>query len=187
MFDLKSGVKQFQENIFPQHAKVFESLAGGQSPSVLMITCADSRVVPEMFTQSQPGDIFMCRNAGNMIPPYGSGNDGTVASIEFAIASFDIKTIVVCGHSDCGAMKGGMNKDAVKALPAIYDWLSHACSHREQNLEEYTFDNIQHQINHLMTYPLILEKFDNKEIDIQGWYFDIGTGQVTYLPSPLKD
>lgn len=179
MLSLNKGIQTFEKHIFPKKAGLFNTLANGQNPSVLMITCADSRIMPSLITQSEPGEVFVCRNAGNVVPPAGSGCDGTVASIEFAIASFDIDTIVVCGHSDCGAMKGVQDPTLAEGLPTVANWLQHSCKGEgHADLKSLTIENIRHQINHLLTYPAIKCKVDDGQIDIVGWYYDIGQGQV---------
>src|SRR3982751_6550922 len=104
---LLDGIRQFQKDVYPNRKELFEQLAGGQSPQALFITCADSRVVPDLITQTEPGDLFICRNAGNMVPAYSESQSGGVsATIEYAVAALNVEHVIVCGHTDCGAMKG---------------------------------------------------------------------------------
>ena len=105
MEELIQGVTKFQNEVYPGKEAAFRKLANGQNPEVLFITCADSRIDPGMLTQTQPGDLFICRNAGNVVPPHSNQTGGMTASIEFAVAALGVSHIVVCGHSDCGAMK----------------------------------------------------------------------------------
>ena len=101
-----NGYLQFKESGFKERKDLFEKLSNSQSPEVLFITCSDSRIDPNLITQTEPGELFVIRNAGNIVPPHTVASDGTVASIEFAVVALGVKHIVVCGHSNCGAMKG---------------------------------------------------------------------------------
>src|SRR5262245_41103473 len=122
---LLRGVTKFQTEVFPAQRPLFEGLASGQSPEALFITCADSRIVPQLITQSSPGDLFICRNAGNMVPPYGELHGGVSATIEYALCVLNVKHIIVCGHTDCGAMKGILHPEAVADMPTVRSWLAH--------------------------------------------------------------
>ena len=121
-----SGLVQFKSSSFEDRKELFAELANGQSPEVLFITCADSRIDPNLVTQTEPGDLFIIRNAGNIVPPHTRVSGGVTASIEYAVAVLGIKHIVVCGHSDCGAMKGALNIAALADLPHVQDWLDHS-------------------------------------------------------------
>jgi carbonic anhydrase len=126
MKDLIDGVVKFQKEIYPEKKELFARLAGKQTPRALFITCADSRVVPDLLTQCEPGDLFICRNAGNIVPTYGgSAMGGVSATIEYAVVALKIEHIVVLGHSDCGAMKGILHPEHVKHMPAVAAWLHH--------------------------------------------------------------
>src|SRR5947209_1011259 len=105
MQKLVEGVHHFQANIFSPQRELFERLADGQSPVALFITCSDSRINPNLLTQTEPGELFILRNAGNLVPPYGAGPGGEAATVEFATAALGIRDIIVCGHSHCGAMR----------------------------------------------------------------------------------
>ena len=123
---LIDGYARFRQHEFPKHQEMFEKLASGQQPQALFITCADSRVVPEFITQTGPGDLFVCRNAGNIVPPYGQINGGVSAAIEYAVLALGVRDIIVCGHTDCGAMKGMMHPECLDAMPTVRSWLRHA-------------------------------------------------------------
>ena len=126
MQKLIQGTHQFQSEDFLPLQGLFEHLAKGQNPETLFITCSDSRIDPNMLTRSKPGDLFIIRNAGNIIPPHGAGNGGEAATVEFAVAALGVKDIIICGHSHCGAMKGLLQPEQVASLPAVSSWLSYA-------------------------------------------------------------
>src|SRR5947207_3345280 len=126
MQKLIQGIHQFQKESFRPLRGLFEKLANGQNPETLFITCSDSRIDPTLLTKAQPGDLFILRNAGNIIPPHGAGNGGEAATIEFAVAALGVKDIIICGHSHCGAMKGLLQSELLTSLPAVSSWLSHA-------------------------------------------------------------
>src|SRR4030095_8194192 len=138
MKTLIDGFCRFKHDIFPGRKYAFRELAKGQKPKALFITCADSRVVPDLITQSQPGDLFMCRTVGNQVPPFGSQSEGGVSSsIEYAVQALDVRHIVVCGHSDCGAMKGVLRPEKLANLPSTASWLRNAAAARAIVLENY--------------------------------------------------
>src|SRR5262245_46408318 len=121
---------KFRREVFPQHQELFENLAASQSPSVLFVTCSDSRVVPDLILQSRPGDLFICRNAGNIIPPHGELAGGVSATIEYAVDVLQVRAIIVCGHSDCGAMRALLHPEKLTHLPTVARWLRQAESAR---------------------------------------------------------
>lgn len=188
-----SGVKRFQQDAYTQRKALFDELATGQSPEVLFITCADSRIDPNLITQTGPGDLFVCRNAGNVVPPKGTATSGITASIEFAVAALKVKHIVICGHTDCGAMKGAMNPGGLDALPHVQEWVGHcseavaSCADRHggelgpEHLREVTEENIRVQIQHLQDQPAVAAALQAGEVDIHGWLYDIGAGGVDVL------
>ena len=120
------GVIKFQREVFPEKQELFERLSTGQSPEALFITCSDSRIETAMLTQTDPGELFICRNAGNIVPPHTNQTGGMTASIEFAIGALRVPNIVICGHTECGAMKGAMNRDGLTHLPHVREWLGYA-------------------------------------------------------------
>lgn len=119
MQKLIQGIHQFQQQDIRPLKGLFEQLARGQSPETLFITCSDSRIDPNLLPRSQPGKLFILRNAGNIIPPHGPANGGEGATIEFAVAGLGVKDILVCGHSHCGAMKGRIEPESVASLPVM--------------------------------------------------------------------
>src|SRR6188768_474396 len=124
--ELVAGVHHFRAHLFREQRELFERLAKGQEPQSLFITCSDSRIDPNLITHTDPGDLFVLRNAGNIIPAYGATAGGEVATIEFAIMGLGVRDIVVCGHSHCGAMKGVLDPSSVAEMPAVADWLKNA-------------------------------------------------------------
>ncbi len=189
MEKLLQGLKKFQTDIYPLHQDRFEALANSQDPDVLFITCSDSRIDPNMITQSEPGELFICRNAGNIVPPHSHETGGMTASIEYAVSVLKVKHIIICGHSSCGAMKAAMDPLSVKQLPHVRVWLDHcraakeAVQHKhdvltEDHLDEVTKQNIILQMNHLKTHPAVFSKLHSKEVQVHGWMYDIKTGNV---------
>ncbi|MBE9064294.1 carbonic anhydrase [cf. Phormidesmis sp. LEGE 11477] len=191
MKDLIKGLREFQSNYVPEHKELLQELAQGQHPRVLFITCSDSRVQPELITQSDLGDLFVIRNAGNIIPPYGSTNGGEGATIEYAIKSLDIQHIVVCGHTTCGAMKGLLQVGELETkMPLVYNWLKHTEATRELVEEHYGYlakaeklstlvaENVLTQIDNLKTYPSVRSHLHRGEVQLHGWIYNIVDGSV---------
>ena len=183
------GVLDFQQSAYQERKELFHSLANTQSPEVLFITCADSRIDPSLITQSNPGDLFVCRNAGNVVPPHSAPTNGMTASIEYAVAALGVKHIVVCGHSNCGAMKGALAPEALASVPNVADWLGHCRSAVEvikerhqctdaEHLDELIEENVLLQIRHLKTHPAVLAKHATSKVQIHGWVYNIETGGV---------
>jgi len=192
MKKLVNGVHKFQSNVFPDNKDNYEAMARRQQkPMAVFVTCADSRVMPTVFTQSEPGDLFFVRNAGNIIPPHGTNAGGEAATIEYAVQVLGIRQIIVCGHSQCGAMKAIMETpEALEPLPSVRQWLHHADAtrqivhHKYKNLEgeerlvAAIEENVLVQINNLSTHPGIAALLATGELKVFGWYFDIATGMV---------
>ncbi|MBV9386121.1 MAG: carbonic anhydrase [Chroococcidiopsidaceae cyanobacterium CP_BM_ER_R8_30] len=191
MRKINQGIHQFQTNYFTTHREMFEQLALGQHPRILFITCCDSRIDPNLITQTQPGELFIVRNIGNIIPPYGATNGGEGAAIEYAIQSLDIKDIVVCGHSHCGAMKGllqpsGLNEE----LPLVHDWLKYAEGTRrllrynykgvegEDLLNAAIEENVITQLDNLRTYPIVHARLYSGQLNLHAWVYKIETGGI---------
>ncbi len=189
---LLDGVAQFSRNVFPSRRELFQRLAAGQNPTTLFITCADSRIVPEMLTQTDPGDLFVCRNIGNVVPAYGEMLGGVSAVVEFACVALGVSDIVVCGHSDCGAMKAMLDPDAplLRDMPTVSSWLRNAESARsvvaatrpdlegEARVEALVSQNVRTQIGHLRTHPAVAARVATGQVALHGWVYDIKTGEV---------
>ena len=186
MKSLINGILRFQSEQQPSKQALFDQLAGAQSPDVLMVTCADSRIDPGLITQTDPGELFICRNAGNIVPPLPGYSGDIAASVEFGVAALGVKHIVVMGHTDCGAMKGAMNREAVAALPKVYEWLGYAeeaASAADGNTENpllaVTEANVLLQLRNLTTHPAVTAGLEAGSVDLHGWVYHIGTGEVT--------
>lgn len=190
MRKLIEGLDDFKA-YFTANRELFEQLSHGQKPRVLFITCSDSRIDPNLITQTDPGDLFVIRNAGNIIPPYGAANGGEGAAVEYAIHALGIEQIVVCGHSHCGAMKGLLHLNKLQEdMPLVYDWLKHAEATRrlikenhkgrsdEELLEIATAENVLTQIENLETYPVIHSRLYQGKLKIYGWIYHLETGEV---------
>ncbi|MEP0915645.1 carbonic anhydrase [Leptolyngbya sp. DQ-M1] len=191
MKKLIQGHRQFRESYVPRHLDQLEELSHGQKPRVLFITCSDSRIDPNLITQADIGDLFIIRNAGNIIPPYGAANGGEGAAVEYAINALDIQQIIVCGHSHCGAMKGLLQLGKLEEeMPLVYDWLKHSEATRrlvrenysqysgEQLLEITIAENVLTQIENLKTYPVVHSRLYQRKLEIFAWVYHIETGEV---------
>jgi carbonic anhydrase len=188
MKKLIEGVLRFQEEIYPQHRELYQELASSQSPRWLLITCSDSRVVPSLLVQAGPGELFICRNAGNIVPAHSEHSGGVAATIEYAVQVLAVKHIIVCGHSDCGAMKAVLHPDRVAHLPAVAAWVAHAARARavvlevagegseEELLARLTEENVLAQMDNLRTLPSVAAKLKAGTLQIHGWLYDIATG-----------
>jgi carbonic anhydrase len=193
--ELIGRVVSFEKQVFPDQYALYSKLAAdGQSPKALMISCADSRVVPEHIMQAQPGDLFVCRNAGNIVPPYSTANGGVTSTVEYAVMVLGIRDIIVCGHSDCGAMKGLAGDPAkLESMPNVVAWLRHGTAARQVVDQSYpelderarvraiSLENVVAQLAHLRTHPSVAAGIARGEIALHGWFVDIGAGQVLGL------
>ncbi len=190
MQKLVSGLHKFQSEIFGTQQDLFQKLCTGQHPEALFITCSDSRISPNLLTQTNPGDLFILRNAGNLVTPYGDGHSAEAATIEFAVAGLGVKHIIVCGHTLCGAMKGLLNPAGLESMPAVRAWLSHAEATRrvieenyahlegEAKLTAVTEENVLAQVENLRTHPSARAAMARGELAVYAWVYKIQTGEV---------
>lgn len=191
MQKLVDGIHEFQDTYFTPHKQLFERLAKGQQPLALLITCSDSRIDPNLLTQTQPGELFILRNAGNIVPPYGAVAGGEAATIEFAVCALKIKDIIVCGHSHCGAMNGLLYPEQLGGLPAVRQWLTHAEATARIMKENYQHiteemprltatveENVLVQLENLRTHPSVAAGLARNELKLHGWVYKFETGQV---------
>jgi carbonic anhydrase len=189
MKELIAGVKKFQRDVFPQHRELFQQLAGGQSPEVLVISCSDSRVDLNLVTQARPGRIFELRNAGNIVPRFTSFVGGVTATIEFAVVALQVSNIIICGHSGCGAMSGLLAPENLERMPNVKRWLENAAevperladtasSNSSDMLQRAVETNIIVQLEHLRTHPCVAEAWDSGRLALHGWVYDIPSGTV---------
>ncbi len=190
MDKLVRGVHRFRRDIFEPNRAVYQRLADGQKPHSLFITCSDSRIDPEAITQSGPGDIFVLRNAGNLVPPFGAERGGAAAAVEYAVAGLGVRHVVVCGHTGCGAMRALLEPETVADLPATARWLQHAEATRrivDGRNDQPTFQgrwdetvevNVLVQLENLRTHPAVAAALAHGRVLLYGWVFDLRTGEV---------
>jgi carbonic anhydrase len=192
MYRLISGFRHFHENEFPSRRERYEELALGQKPSALFITCSDSRIVPHLLTHTEPGELFVLRNAGNIVPPSTAVPSGEAATVEYAVQVLKVEDVIVCGHSHCGAVNGLLHPESLTGLPAVEHWLAHAELVRreifDQGLQADGDDdllttavkaNVMAQLNHLRTYPAVIEAEGRGELRLHGCFYRFETGEVT--------
>lgn len=189
MDDLVAGIRRFQTSVYPQNKDKFRSLADGQSPKVLFVACSDSRVCPHLFTNAGPGDLFMLRNVGNLTPAYTGSGTTDEAAIEYAVTALRVSSVVICGHSDCGAMKALRSPSATETLPAVRAWLERAQStvasahagaaeNEELSLDRLLEVNVLRQLENLRTHPSVAARLAADDLSLHGWVYDIGSGRV---------
>lgn len=195
MNELIGRVFSFQDHVFPSNSDLYGKLArDGQNPKALMISCADSRVVPEYIVQAAPGDLFVCRNAGNIVPPFSQANGGVSSTVEYAVMVLGVRDIIVCGHSDCGAMKALCKPGSLDNMPNVAAWLRHSNAALKVADEAYphnhdeadrarilSLENVVAQIAHLRTHPSVAAAIARGELALHGWYVDIHAGEVLGL------
>lgn len=186
------GFLKFQKEVFPQRSALFKSLAEGQSPKVLFVTCSDSRVVPELLTQQEPGDLFVIRNAGNIVPSYGPEPGGVSATVEYAVSVLRVSDIVICGHSNCGAMGAIASCQCLDHLPAVAHWLRYAdaakaiiaaqdFSEPRARLDALVRENVVAQLSNIRTHPAVALALAQKRLNLHGWVYDIENGVIDAL------
>jgi carbonic anhydrase len=192
------GVRSFREVGFEANAELFHILAHGQSPRYLLITCSDSRVVPNLITGLGPGDLFSIRNAGNIVPPPTAGPSGEAASIEFAVVELKVKHIIICGHSNCGAMTSLVHREKLERLPAVAGFLAYADQARRNVKSRYprlegdelinhlVKENVLIQLNHLRSIGSVASALRRGELQVHGWVFMIETGEILAYDGPSK-
>src|SRR4051794_34255482 len=191
MEKLVQGIHKFQAGIFRARHELFERLTTGQNPQALFITCSDSRVMPDLITQAEPGDLFVVRNAGNLIPPHGAAPvSGEAATIEYAVKSLKIRDIIVCGHTLCGAMQALMQPNLLDEMPRMRQWLGHAEATREIISTSYQLsdpqsvwkatveENVLVQLENLRTHPCVAAALSRGDVKLHGWVYKLETGQV---------
>src|SRR6202049_1319057 len=189
------GLKQFQKKVFPKQRELFHQLAHQQRPVALFITCADSRIDPCLLTQTKPGELFICRVIGNIVPRYPETIGGVSATIEYAVGVLGVSDVIVCGHTDCGVMKGVLNPEALKPLANVTAWLGHAQPAREalaksegslsdpEFLLALTERNVVEQLKNLHTHPTVAAHLEQGNLKLYGWGYHIGKGMVTTFSS----
>jgi carbonic anhydrase len=187
---LVRGLHHFQQHVFRPQREFFETLATGQTPEVLFITCSDSRINPNLITQTDPGDLFIVRNAGNIVPPHSHDPGGEAATIEYAIEALGVTDVIVCGHSQCGAMKALVKPELLASMPIVATWLENAEATRriirasyghlsgDELLEIVVAENVLVQIEHLRTQPAVAAALSRGALRLHAWVYTIETGEV---------
>ena len=197
---LLEGAIRFQETIFPEREAMFAELARGQSPRTLFITCADSRVSPTLITQTKPGDMFVLRNIGNIVPSYGEMLGGVSAVVEYAVAALGVTDIVVCGHTDCGAMKALVDPEAagLERMPTVRSWLRNALAARRVTetlaadaepaaaMRVLIEQNVLLQMTHLRTHPAVAASLAEGALHLHGWVYDIERGTIDVVDEETR-
>jgi carbonic anhydrase len=189
--NLIAGIHRFQTTVFSSQRDLFQRLARGQSPDALFVTCSDSRISPNLITQTAPGELFILRNAGNIVPRHERApTGGEAATIEFAIAALGVRDIIVCGHSHCGAIRAVLEPVTVDGLPSLRGWLEHAAETRRIVLESYgnlssehrelaaVGENVLVQLENLQTHPVVAQRLADERLALHGWVYKIETGEV---------
>ena len=200
MKKIVEGIHSFQQSDFQEEQEFFQALAKGQSPRALFITCSDSRIAPNRLTKTNPGELFILRTAGNIVPPYGAVMGGEAATVEYAIAALKIHHVIVCGHSHCGAMSGLLAPDMIETLPAVQAYLGHAESTRRIMEENYSHitdfherldrtveENVLAQLENLRTHPTVAAAIGRKELELHGWVYKFETGEVFAFDPAIHD
>jgi carbonic anhydrase len=189
---LKAGIRRFGSEVYPDRKATYEAaVQQPQRPNALIVTCADSRIDPELLTQSGPGELFVTRNIGNLVPAYGEMLGGVSAVVEYAVSALKVKHIAICGHSDCGAMKGLLDPEGLSKMPTVENWLrnahtalsvSKALATKDERpsdvLRRLTEQNVLLQMQHLKTHPSVAGAMARGELTVSGWVYDIGHGEV---------
>jgi carbonic anhydrase len=187
---LVRGLHHFQQHVFRPQREFFEQLAKGQAPETLFITCSDSRINPNLITQTEPGELFIVRNAGNIVPPHSHDPGGEAATIEYAVEVLGVKDIIVCGHAECGAVKALLDPSGLEEMPIVRAWLDHAeatrriarksYAHLSGNdlLEVMVAENVLVQIDHLRTQPAVAAGIARGDLQLHAWVYAVRTGQV---------
>ena len=199
MKTLIDGIFQFQTEEVKPKLDYYKDLAKGQSPKALLITCSDSRIDPHLLTQTKPGELFVLRNAGNIVPAHGTGSGGEAGTIEYAVSALGIEHIIICGHSYCGAMKGLLHPDSLADLPAVGHWIKHAeatrqviehkCNHLDGDMRviEAAKENVLVQLNNLRTLPAVSAKLSTGQVQLHGWVYMIESGEVLSYDDSQKE
>ncbi len=201
MDELFDGIKEFNTKDFHEHKDLFEKIGRKQTPHTLFIGCSDSRVVPSLITKTLPGELFIVRNIANVVPYYRLAEEylATTSAIEYAVQVLEVDNIVVCGHSNCGGCNALFeNEKNLDRLPHTKHWLElsgrvkekiEASGITDPREREWMTEqlNIIEQMNHLITYPYIKEKYRERSINIYGWYYIIETGEVFNYDKDRKE
>ena len=197
MQEIIDGFLKFQRDVFPARKELFRKLATSQTPRTLFISCSDSRMVPELVTQREPGDLFVIRNAGNIVPSFGPEPGGVSATVEYAVAALGVTDVVICGHSDCGAMTAVATCKCLDHMPAVANWLRYADSAKlvnesrdhaseHERIDSMVRENVIAQLNNLKTHPSVALALAQGRLKLHGWVYDIESGFIDALDSTTR-
>ncbi|MGT2475457.1 carbonic anhydrase [Paraburkholderia terrae] len=197
MQEIIDGFLKFQRDVFPARKELFRKLATSQTPRTLFISCSDSRMVPELVTQREPGDLFVIRNAGNIVPSFGPEPGGVSATVEYAVAALGVTDVVICGHSDCGAMTAVATCKCLDHMPAVANWLRYADSAKlvnesrdhaseRERIDSMVRENVIAQLNNLKTHPSVALALAQGRVKLHGWVYDIESGSIDALDSTTR-
>ena len=188
---LEAGIHHFQANYFAKNREMFEKLAEGQNPETLFITCSDSRVNPNLITNTDPGELFLVRNVGNIVPSVARGVLGGVsAAIEYAVEVLQVSNVIVCGHTGCGAMDAVLHPERVEHLPYVKRWINESSAIRaiiaqryagldlEARMNAAVEENVLVQLENLRSFEFVARRLDAGTLKINGWVYQISTGAV---------
>jgi carbonic anhydrase len=197
MQEIIDGFLKFQRDVFPARKELFRKLATSQTPRTLFISCSDSRMVPELVTQREPGDLFVIRNAGNIVPSFGPEPGGVSATVEYAVAALGVTDVVICGHSDCGAMTAVATCKCLDHMPAVANWLRYADSAKlvnesrdhaseRERIDSMVRENVIAQLINLKTHPSVALALAQGRLKLHGWVYDIESGSIDALDSTTR-
>lgn len=195
MQKLIAGLHKFQSQVFDSQRALFERLAAGQNPEALFITCSDSRINPNLITATEPGELFLLRNIGNLVSPVGAAEGTAVgAAIEYSVAILKVSKIVVCGHSSCGAMAAMLSRTPLpEGLDHLHDWIEATQVRHllrsmpsELSVDELAKLNVLAQLDHVRTYPCVAERVASGALTLSGWFFEVASGEVEWWSSEAQ-
>jgi carbonic anhydrase len=192
MKEVIEGYLKFQRDVFPARRELFRQLASSQTPHTLFISCSDSRLVPELVTQCEPGELFVIRNAGNIVPSFGPQPGGVSATVEYAVAVLGVSDVIICGHSDCGAMTAVATCKCLDHLPAVSNWLRYSepaklvnesLAHESvsDSVDSMVRENVIVQLTNIRTHPSVSLAITQGKLKLHGWVYDIGSGVILEL------
>jgi carbonic anhydrase len=196
---IAQGVTKFRTDVYPSQREMFERLRHNQEPLAMFVSCEDSRVIPNVFTQTEPGEIFNERNPGNMVPTHVEFVGGVTAGVEYAMLVLKVPLVVVCGHTDCGVMKALLDPAKAEGMQGVQKWMTHGNGARERVLHEHPYAryeeqlqrlteyNVLEQIENLKTHPSVHKRLKYGEIEIRGWVYDIGDGSICEFNPATED
>jgi carbonic anhydrase len=195
---LLRGYERFRREAFPKRKDHFHLLAESQAPETLFITCSDSRVVPDLILQSEPGELFIARQIGNVVPPSGSPATGVTSTVEYAVRVLGVRHLIICGHSDCGAIKAAMEKKKLEGLPLATQWLKYvesawqfrdpsaAMEDAPSQLKALIHANVVAQMHNVKTHAAVASGLAHGTLQVHGWYYDILSGEIEKYDEPTR-